>query len=664
MTISGTNTYSGATTINSGILSINSIGNAGTNTAVGNSSAAINIGAGTLRYTGTGHSSARVINITTDGGTIDASGTGTLTLSGGITGTNNNVVLTGTGLGIQSGNITNVNATLTKSGSGTWTLAGTNTYGMGASTIINGGVLAVSSDADLGVVPVAFDFDNIAISNGGILQTTATFTMNANRGIFLNAGGGIIQSTTGTVSLPNLIDTNGNTLTFDTNTGNITSSGGIAGAGSIIKTGTGTLTLNTANTYSGGTTINGGIVVAGNNTALSSNNISINTGSTLRITNGITLGNALILNGTAGAAGTNGLLDTNGTGTATASGVITLAGNTTIGAASGGILNLTNTIDGVSNGGQSLTTTGAGRVIFAGAVGNGSGTALSSLTANALTTLSAGTIRTTGAQSYNTAVTMGGDTTLTSTGSSIGFGALSGAFNLVVNAATSSSLSSVSGLQSLTVTAPSGINYYGNITTIGDLIFNSPLAFVPNFTGVTLQTTGGGNMLISGDSGTYSSATYISSNILTIRGSTSFTYGSYYTASNYIDLAGDVTSGFGMAFNSPLRVTSNSALTNGNGGTSITIASTIDGPGGLTIQPATTGYGGISLNNAIGSNTPLSYLSISCGNCSVTMSGPVSVTNGLSISTNANFGNGVVSFNGPLAPLLVQAPSVLPLVPE
>src|SRR5690606_35833939 len=103
LTISGTNSYTGATSIAGGVLSINSIGNAGTDTAIGNSSAAINLGAGTLQYTGSGHASSRAITLTASGGTIDASGSGALTLSGGITGNTFNVNLTGSGTGTQSG---------------------------------------------------------------------------------------------------------------------------------------------------------------------------------------------------------------------------------------------------------------------------------------------------------------------------------------------------------------------------------------------------------------------------------------------------------------------------------------------------------------------------------------------------------------------------------
>ena len=59
-------------------------------------------------------SSNRVINVTSNGATIDASGSGTLTLSGGVTGTNDNIVLTGTGDAVESAVTATGNGTVTK----------------------------------------------------------------------------------------------------------------------------------------------------------------------------------------------------------------------------------------------------------------------------------------------------------------------------------------------------------------------------------------------------------------------------------------------------------------------------------------------------------------------------------------------------------------------
>ncbi len=80
LTLTGANSYTGTTTITDGTLAINSIGTTGTNTSIGNASSTISIGASaTLQYIGTGHTSSRVINLSSGAGTIDASGSGALT---------------------------------------------------------------------------------------------------------------------------------------------------------------------------------------------------------------------------------------------------------------------------------------------------------------------------------------------------------------------------------------------------------------------------------------------------------------------------------------------------------------------------------------------------------------------------------------------------------
>ncbi len=93
VTLTGLSTYTGTTEIQAGTLSINSITNVGGGaSALGNASNAetgiirmgLTTAATTLQYTGTGHSSNRVVGMqgTTGGVTLDADGTGALGLGG------------------------------------------------------------------------------------------------------------------------------------------------------------------------------------------------------------------------------------------------------------------------------------------------------------------------------------------------------------------------------------------------------------------------------------------------------------------------------------------------------------------------------------------------------------------------------------------------------
>src|SRR6185295_15384390 len=138
------------------------------------------------------------------------------------TGTTNAVVGSGSNIGQLTVNIAGTPAPYTgnlggtggnqnafglrKIGAGVFEPAGTNTYFGG--TIIEAGTLKISSDAKLGGVgsvaggtpasPMS-PFPNNVIINGGTLQTTATTTIQTNRGIALGPVDGAVGGT-GTIS--------------------------------------------------------------------------------------------------------------------------------------------------------------------------------------------------------------------------------------------------------------------------------------------------------------------------------------------------------------------------------------------------------------------------------------------------------------------------------
>jgi autotransporter-associated beta strand protein len=240
LTLTGANTYTGATNVTAGVLKIQHATALGT-TAGGvsvDSGAAlqiqggITVGAEALTLNGTGVSNDGALrNISgnnTYGGLVTLgsaarinSDSGTLTLDvasgNAIAGDNMNLTLGGAGNITVADPIATGTGTLTKDGAGTLTLSGANTYSGG--TVINGGSLSAAADTNLGA------------AGGGI-------TVNASASFL---PGGVTYARSITLN-------NGATLTFANNnnptfTGNVTGTGGLAqntGFGSqVVFSGTG-----------------------------------------------------------------------------------------------------------------------------------------------------------------------------------------------------------------------------------------------------------------------------------------------------------------------------------------------------------------------------------------------------------------------------------------
>ena len=324
LTLTGANTYGGVTAIGAGstinIQNASALGSVSGGTTVygggqlqiqGGINVAENL---TINKNGSSDTGAlRSIsgNNTLGGSIMRASDSGIqtdanqLTISGPLLG-DASVTFSGTGNTVVTGTVSGAGI-LTKTGTGTLALSGNNTYT--ARTEINGGTLAIISDNNLGTAPET-PSPGFLRFNGGTLNTSATFSLNANRAITLNAGGGIFSQDSGT------------TLAYE---------GVISGVGGLTKTGSGTLRLaggTGSNTYAGTTTVSDGTLAlaktAGEN-AVGTAAIILNSRGTLLLENTNQIGNstAITLAGGTFSTGT-GYSETLGALTLTADSTITL----------------------------------------------------------------------------------------------------------------------------------------------------------------------------------------------------------------------------------------------------------------------------------------------------------------------------------------------------
>ena len=144
--------------------------------------------------------------------------------------------------------------------------------------------------------------------------------------------------------------------------------------GTLTKNTSGTVTLTGSSNFSGPVAINdNGILNVRNAAALgvATNTVTVSSGAALQVQSGISLGNPLTLNGT-GSAGA-GALQVNDTNTNVISGNMNLATDSSIGAITGGTLNVTGSIGGSGN----LTKVGAGILQLSNAHNNYGNTTIS-----------------------------------------------------------------------------------------------------------------------------------------------------------------------------------------------------------------------------------------------------------------------------------------------
>ncbi len=182
---------------------------------------------------------------------------------------------------------------LTKSGAGTVTLTGSTTY-LGQ-TYVNGGVLSISSNANLGAQTTGAALN---LSNGTLRTTSSLGLYNGSAGI---NDRNVVLANIGTFEVVGSSTLTVSGVVSDNFT--LTSNSQIR-RGTLNKTGTGVLVLTNNNTYNGDTTVSAGTLIL-SGTLTNTRSISVASTATLTV-NGLTNSAALSVAGTLNGNGTIG----------------------------------------------------------------------------------------------------------------------------------------------------------------------------------------------------------------------------------------------------------------------------------------------------------------------------------------------------------------------
>jgi autotransporter-associated beta strand protein len=644
LSLTGTNTYSGPTTISNGRLlfangalgtTCSLIFNGGTlQWATGNtqdiSSRFAPIASGKTAVLDTNGNNVSFASALSGGGGVTKIGSGTLTLSGANTYAGGTTISAGV-LAFAVGSLDSTSAITFNGGTLQWAAGNTQD--------ISGRLAAIASGASANI-----DTNGNNVSFGSALSGAGSVNKVGSGTLTLAASNTYTGATTisnGALQLGDGVALNGsvggnivnNAALIFANPNDQTYSGAISGSGSLTKSGAGALTLGGLNTFSGDTKIVGGSLVLGNGNALGSStfdcggyggdlsfgalstaifgglkgsqNLSLVNASSAPVT--LMVGNngqTTIYSGTLSGAGS---LTKIGTGVLTIDGVNTFAGGATI---SAGVLQAknTNALPGYNVLGKIVVTNGGTMAVSAGGADEWSAADIAVLASQAtFNTGSALGIDTTNAAggSFLYSIPTGGKFGLTKTGS--GTLILTG-----IHTYSGNTVVSAGALQLGDASAANG-SVAGNITNSASLVFANP--YDQTYSGIisgsgSLTKTGAGTLILAG-ANTYTGDTLVMQGTLTLGNVNAL------QSSSLGGDAGAVTFGAltnatlgGLKGNRGLLLANDSnaslSLTIGNNGQSTTYGGALSGTGSLIKA----GTGTLTLT---GANTYTGSTTISAG---------------------------------------------------
>ncbi|EEK2588625.1 autotransporter outer membrane beta-barrel domain-containing protein [Salmonella enterica subsp. enterica serovar Kentucky] len=593
LTLSGANSYSGATTISGGTLVASNVEALGTGDVTNDAVLELNTG-GTFD------------NAISGSGQVVKSGDKMLTLSGANSYSGGTLISDGTLVAsnveaLGSGDVTNDavlelntggtfdnvisgSGKVEKSGDDALTLSGSNTYTGG--TLISGGTLVASNVEALGTGDVT-DNATLALNAGGDFtnniggtgrveksgdQTLTLSGSNTYTGGTLISSGTLVATSVDALGTGNV--TNNATLALNTGGDFINN---IGGTGRVEKSGDDALTLSGSNTYTGGTLISGGTLVANDVNALGTGDVTDNAALMLN-TGGDFINNI----------GGTGRVEKSGDDTLTLSGSNTYTGGTLI---SGGTL-VANDVNALGTGDVTDNATLALNAVgdFNNAIG-GSGKVEKS---------GDDTLTLSGSNTYTGGTLINGGTLVASNVEALGTGDVTDDATLELNTggkfdnAISGSGNVVkSGADTLTL---SGSNTYTGGTTINDgtLVATSVDALgtgdVTDDATLELNTGGDFDNAISGSGQVVKSG----DDTLTLSGSNTYTGGTLISSGTLV--ANDVNAlGTGdVTDNATLELNTGGDFTNNIGGTGRVEKS---GDGTLTLSGSNTYTGGTLISD-------------------------------------------------------------------